>query len=135
MHRPSYEAMNLLVCLFHLLSPETKNKLMTYVDGSELDSALHLMIREKLFPDWFCGEFCYFDPLFGTLDGLRYTIAHSIRGGSMELVCSAGSARYGLPMSEEECARWLAELDITVEQVRQWAQTLQQYLLEREKKR
>ena len=134
MYSPSHEAQNLLICLLHFLGPETKKKLMTYVHGSILDSALHRMIREKLFPDWFCKEFQYFDPLYATLDGLRYAITHAIRGGSMELISSAGTSRYGFPMSEEECTQWLSELNITTEQIRQWAQTLQQYLLERERK-
>ncbi len=129
MQNPSHKAINLLVCLLHFLNQETKDKLMGYVCTHKLDITLFRMIKEKLFPDWFCEEFCNFDPLYETLDGLRYVLAHAVRGKTIELVLGGGVYRYRFPMSEEECTQWLAGLGVTAEQARQWAEKLQEHLL------
>ena len=66
---------------------------------------------------------------------MRRVLFLALRGGSMQLILTGVGNKYGFPMSEKECTEGLAELNVTVEQARQWAQTLQQYLLERESER
>jgi len=135
MLNPSQRAINLLVCCLYFLDQQTKGKIMAYMCGNKLDTALYRMIKEKLFPDWFGKEFSDFDPLYARLCGLRYALTHAIaKDKTLELVVSGGVARYRFPMSKEECAGRLAELGIASEQARQLAQTLQQYLSESEKK-
>ena len=53
----SFKAQSLLICVFHFLGRETKDKFLKYKSDGSLDSALHSMIKKKLFPEWFCEEF------------------------------------------------------------------------------
>lgn len=61
---------HLLIACLNLLEEKIKERFTECLDHHWLDRALHQMIKEKLFPEWFSKEFHY-DPLYARLGCLR----------------------------------------------------------------
>ena len=132
---PSPNHAYFLFALLALLDDKIKERITFFLDKRLLDGALYEMFKRKKFPDWFAEEFSY-DPLYGQSDSLRWCIVYGMsRLLAISIEVTGAGSFYRLKIGESDAESFvnnLGRLGVTLEQVKDMAEVLSRYLLEKE---
>jgi len=119
---------NLLIACLYRLEEKVKDRFEECLQYCWLDRALHKMLEEKLFPEWFADPFHY-DPLYGRLNGLRDCLALAVR--NLILRVDGTQFRYHLDqVSIEVTDHLLKDIPFEKEKAQELANRLNELLLQ-----
>jgi len=119
----------LLFCLLHLLTEETKRKTSYLKENNVMDGVLHSMLKRGLLPDWFKRYFYGYNPLYGVLNGLTDLFINAMTLDLIRYDFSVFSARIIINLNYDLCNRFLSELEVGHDQVKELVHILEEELL------
>jgi hypothetical protein len=118
----------LLIICFSGLDPRLKLQFDSFITNGRIDTVLHRMITQGLFPEWFCDELT-FDPLYGRINGLRHKLA--IASADLLIRIDGTTLQYHLENLEpEEISRLRESIDLDAEYVASLTHHMNERLLD-----
>lgn len=114
----------LIVCL-NLLEEKVKRRFSECLDNHRLDSALHSLMKNGRFPEWFSRAFHY-DALYGSLGGVRECLSAASANGLLRM--DGTHFNYHLELSGRLINYLLGGLNMKIEYAQSLAEELNKEL-------